>query len=373
MEPYIGKLEEVPLYRVFQQLYLNGASGFLDLQHHKEQRRISWVQGNVRSALSNRQEQKIGSFLVQKGLLQTSQLEEILKDSSPQPIGEKIVRRGWISEDILIASLKELIKEIIFECFGWHQGMFRFTPKSAPIRKEIEIDVTTADIIFQGTKRFALAEGIEKFFQNPKLILMPNPNLKMLFQQIQLSSQEGFLFSLMDGKTPVEATYSLVSLPKEEIHRILYAFYSTGMLQLKEKDARIPLESFFEKYALHPGKKIVGKKTRKTIKIFREKKVLTFSEKDIQILRQKILEKYKKLHQMNYYEILECPLKATQKEIHFAFLNLSTFYHPDMATKKGFEDLKPQLEAIFQRLEEAYRTLVDYDQRILYDRRMGFY
>jgi len=92
------------------------------------------------------------------------------------------------------------------------------------------------------------------------------------------------------------------------------------------------------------------------------------SADDVTLLRRTIETKYQGLGRFNFYQLLDLPSAATQKEIHYSYTYGQVFYHPDLAKRKEFADLKPKLEAIFARLEEAYYTLVDVEKRKKYDR-----
>ena len=63
----------------------------------------------------------------------------------------------------------------------------------------------------------------------------------------------------------------------------------------------------------------------------------------------------------DYYELLEVPRKATQKEIQSAFRKLARKYHPDM--NPGDEDA----ERRFKEVSEAHDVLADPEKRKLYD------
>lgn len=65
---------------------------------------------------------------------------------------------------------------------------------------------------------------------------------------------------------------------------------------------------------------------------------------------------------MNYYEVLEIDISASQKEIHKAYIYLAKKNHPDM----NFND-KNALKKM-QEINMAYETLSDIEKRAAYDK-----
>ncbi|MBO0688407.1 MAG: J domain-containing protein [Candidatus Dormibacteraeota bacterium] len=63
----------------------------------------------------------------------------------------------------------------------------------------------------------------------------------------------------------------------------------------------------------------------------------------------------------DYYELLEVPRKATEKEIQSAFRRLARKYHPDM--NPGDKDAEQR----FKEISEAHDVLADPEKRKLYD------
>lgn len=70
---------------------------------------------------------------------------------------------------------------------------------------------------------------------------------------------------------------------------------------------------------------------------------------------------------MNYYEILEVSINASQEVIKNAYRALIKKYHPDSYTGN-----KQYAEEMIKKINEAYETLSDENKRLLYDYDEGF-
>jgi curved DNA-binding protein CbpA len=74
----------------------------------------------------------------------------------------------------------------------------------------------------------------------------------------------------------------------------------------------------------------------------------------------------KKIEDLNYYELLEVSPTATSQEIHKAYERIRRVYEPNSVALYSLFT-PAETDAIQQRIEEAYRTLVYEDNRRNYD------
>ncbi len=372
---YVGKLDDISVLELLENFSQNKASGILDLQKEKDQRRFFIIYGDVCGAMSNSVAHKIGQFLLSKGIINNNQLQIALKDiTHGSRIGQKLINLGFISKDLFEKSLKELLENIIYESLGWFTGLYRFTTKESPMPQDIIIRMPMHIIFFKGAISYVSYQ-----FAQMRLpfhaILRASPNISLLTQDLSLTPDQVFILSKCDGKNKVEDILNFSKGKEEEILKFLYACKVSGIILSSEEDKVEPLDSFLGKYQERATGTIptgAHKKKYRKIKWLKPKlPEAKLSDEDIQKIREKIRQTYNKLSRMNYYELLECPMKATQKEIHYAFLALCQFYHPDIAEKEpAFSDLKQMMETIYEKMEEAYLVLVDVKTRSDYDRRM---
>ena len=83
--------------------------------------------------------------------------------------------------------------------------------------------------------------------------------------------------------------------------------------------------------------------------------------------RQKILDTYYRLGDLNLYEVLDVPRTADKKAVKRAYYDLASVHHPDRFFRKRLGTFKQKMEAVFSRVTEAHDTLTDKDRRAEYD------
>lgn len=372
---YVGKLDDVSVLELLENFYYNKASGILDLQKEREQRRIFVLFGEVCGAMSNNLSHKIGQFLVNKGWITSEQLQIALKDiTHGSRTGQKLINLGFIEKEKFEKALQDLLESIILESLGWFNGLFRFTVKQSPLPQDVIIKIPMANIFFKGVMTY-VSYNFAQMRLPLHAIIRTSPNISIVSREISFTPEQAFLLSKCDGKNKVEDILNLSGGKEEEALKFLYACKVSGLIISSEEEKLESLDSFLGKYQERATGTIptgAPKKKYRKIKWLKPKlPEAKLSDEDIQKIREKIRSTYNRLSRINYYELLECPMKATQKEIHYAFLSLCQFYHPDIADKEpAFSDLKPQMEAIYEKMEEAYLVLVDVKTRAEYDRKI---
>ncbi|HSQ66079.1 MAG TPA: DnaJ domain-containing protein [Polyangiaceae bacterium] len=87
--------------------------------------------------------------------------------------------------------------------------------------------------------------------------------------------------------------------------------------------------------------------------------------------RQRVLDMFYKLGELDHYELLGVDRAADKKAIKRAYYERAGLYHPDRFFRKRLGSFKPKMEAVFSRVTEAHDTLVDKDKRAEYDVYLG--
>ena len=177
---------------------------------------------------------------------------------------------------------------------------------------------------------------------------------------MSLSPEEGFVISLIDGKTTIEEICTLSTLPREKTLELITSMINKGIIKID--DAEAPVSKWWG------GRR----KSESKIDTFSEKKETSFNSNDqfLNVPREVVddIEKmYNFVQKHNYYDILGVPRKASREAIKNAYRILSRKYHPDQYYLKVPEDLRKKLDIIFATISEAYSTLSHPKLRQEYD------
>jgi len=286
-----------------------------------------------------------------------------------------VVNMGFVTAERLNTALQDLVCSIITEAMGWFQGLYRVTLKEAPVPQDITLAISTASLIFQGTMKYTPPMAVRTRLPL-HLPLRPTPNLRQFYAELQINPHQAFLLTQASGALTAEQILAAAPGNPDENMVALYAFVAAGLLAAGLEEPPLTVKAFFERYqdratgtVPRPG----GAKKRRKIKWVKAKPIQAeLSPEDVKKIREKIKNVYASLSTMSHYDLLECPVRTTQKEIHYAFLSLCQFYDPEVAgVDPRFTDLVGHMEAIYERMEEAYLALVEVKNRAEYDRQLA--
>lgn len=86
--------------------------------------------------------------------------------------------------------------------------------------------------------------------------------------------------------------------------------------------------------------------------------------------KKSILDRAKWIDQEDYFKMLMVAREATTDDIRAAFLRAAKVWHPD-TLPPSISEVRTDCERVFQRIAQAYETLVDPDKRREYERSIG--
>jgi curved DNA-binding protein CbpA len=84
--------------------------------------------------------------------------------------------------------------------------------------------------------------------------------------------------------------------------------------------------------------------------------------------RRQVAELLRDVGDSNFYHLLSIPVTAGAQEVHEAYERAARLVHPANAPRVGLAGREGVLEMLFERLTQAYLTLMQADRRKIYDR-----
>ena len=157
---------------------------------------------------------------------------------------------------------------------------------------------------------------------------------------VDISAQEGFIHSCIDGVLNVEDIADLTVLSPAEVHASIERLVSLGVVEwvVPQMSSAPPQTELLE---------------------------------DVEIdktLQERIVETFRRAPKQNHYELLGVPMDAKRAEIRKAYFALSKIFHPDAYYGKRLGSFQAQMEVIFRRMTDAYETVGRPKKREAYDR-----
>jgi curved DNA-binding protein CbpA len=343
-----GSLAATPLPQVLRRIFLDGLKGTLRLVRRDEIRNLFFEKGELRTATSSREGQKIGAFLKRRGWITDKDLAwalETVARKGRARLGRILVERGLVSRSVLDAEMRRLVEEIVFSTFEWDQGEYRFEPSPGILDPDVVLALSTAAIVVEGIRRLPESDAFRQRLGDGKRIPVLAGDPLSRYQYLPLTPQEAYLLSRVDGTQDLDALLKLGGASRAAAAKTLYALLSCGLVEWSDGSASTATE------APEPL----------NVEVSAQPAVPAPGYADM------VRGTYRRIDWLTHYELLGIDPVAQLEQIRKAYFERSRAFHPDLRHRPDLADCQKELETVFARLRAAYETLSNARERAEYD------
>lgn len=346
-----GSLDETPLPQILRQIFLDQLRGTLTLARGEEVRRLYFEKGELRTATSSREGQRIGAFLRRRGRVSEDDLLWALEEIGRQKgsrLGQKLVDRGLLTRAVIDAEMKRLVEEIVFSAFEWESGEYRFEASAAVLDPGIVLAFSTAAIIVEGIRRLPEAPVFRERLGKGSGVLRLARDPMSRYQYLSLAPQEAYVLSRVDGRLPLDGLLAIAGSSRASATKTLYALLSCGLVEWKTDEI--------------DRRESVGTVASLNVEVTNEPPPSTPGHAEL------VRNTWRRIDWLSHYELLGVGREATVEEIRRAYLEKGRLFHPDLRHRPDLALLEKELTAVFERLKVAHEVLADPAARAEYDR-----
>ena len=344
-----GSLATTPLPTVLRKIFLRRMKGTLRVSRRDETRNLFFEGGELRTATSSREGQKIGAFLKRRGWITDRDLAwalETVTRLGRVRLGKLLMERGIVTRAVLDAEMTRLVEEIVFSTFEWNEGDFRFEPSAGVVDPDVALGLSTAALIVEGIRRLPESDVFRERLGDGKGVLVLHGDPMLRFQYLPLTPQEAYLLSRVDGTLDLDGLLRLGGASRGAAAKILYALLSCGVVEWRTDATILPpaagLERLNVEVTSQPPERVMG-------------------------LADMVRNTYRRIDWLTHYELLGVAKDASADEIQRAYLERSRSFHPDLRHRPDLAEVGRELATVFERLKAASETLSDPASRARYD------
>lgn len=183
-------------------------------------------------------ELSLADFIKRRGLIPEDKLEEYISQArdAGEKLGEYLVTRGLINPHDLAEILNLHIVSKLLEISGWLEGEFTFEDSpvvSSPYRF---LGVNLASLIYQGIKDYLkLPKLPQEFWGRKEHTLYRRQSTRFRLDDLPMKSRDMRLFQLVDGTRTLRQLVFVSQMPKRQAYMVLYALYLLGFVGFSEQ------------------------------------------------------------------------------------------------------------------------------------------
>jgi hypothetical protein len=231
-------LDDVPLVGLLYALFSNAQTGVATVRSADALKEVFFKEGWIVSARTSKSAERLGNFLLRKGLFTATNLDEIAAQAqqSGERLGTFLVKGGLLSEKELFELLDFQVKEILFDLFSWKTGDFFYAEKAVE-EADVVVSYTPLDIAL-----FAARSGLDfatfrRMIPNNKIIFRIPPYIERDKARVivELDANERFIFALIDGNRNIDQLIKFSGDDEVFVINILYRLVLMGLIK-KSRD-----------------------------------------------------------------------------------------------------------------------------------------
>lgn len=324
----------------------------MTLTRSGEVRRLFFEKGELKTATSSRETQKIGSFLKRRGRISEEDLAWALGEIARQGrarFGQALVERGLLPKSAIDSEMKRLVEEIVLSAFEWDSGDYRFEPSSAVLDPDIALTLSTAAIIVEGIRRLPDASPVfrERLSGGSGVLRLARDPMSR-YQYLPLTPQEAYVLSRVDGVLDVDSLLAIAGSSRAAAAKTIYALLSCGLVEWRTDGTQ--------------RRETAGSVATLNVEVSSEPPQRTTGHVEM------VRNTWRRIDWLSHYDLLGVAHDASDDEVRRAYLDRSRLFHPDLRHRPDLAGLEKELTAVFGRLREAHDTLVNPVARAEYDR-----
>ncbi len=345
--PLKGSIRNNSLVKLLVYLNRNRMTGTLSLETPVFTKKVYISKGDAVFASSTFEDDRLGEMLIKAGKISVEQYDrsvELLKSSKKRQ-GAILVELGYLTPKDLFWGVKYQVKEIIHSMFLIEDGQYEFAERGIPTEEVITLKMSMGNLIYEGVRKIDNWTRIRNEMPETDSVFRLSSDPLTLFQQIELSSQDKKILSLVDGKKTIKNVIDGSWMGSFEALKILYVLWSLGMVE--QSAALDPRQ---------PAAMDLGDVSEPTISL---DDILQPHTEEEEALLKKVESLYSRLGSLSSADLLEINASADSETIKKNYYKLAKEFHPDRYFSLPDPSIKEKLTAIFDALTSAYNTLKD--------------
>lgn len=235
--PTKGNIKNISLPKILTYLHRNRKTGMLIITTPAFTKKIYLMKGDAVFASSTYEDDRLGEMLVKAGEITMKQYDasvELLKKTGKRQ-GSILLELGYLTPKKLFWAVKYQVKEIIYSLFQLEDAEYVFEEGDTPLQEAITLKMSMGNLIYEGVKKIDNWTRIRKEMPTTETILKLSSDPVKLFQDVELSSQDKKILSMVNGIKTIKDLINSSRMSSFEAMKILYALWSIGIILEKRR------------------------------------------------------------------------------------------------------------------------------------------
>jgi len=229
-----GNLKTVSFPDVLQLLSTGKKTGILSVSGGSRKKEIAFRDGNIIYATSvNSNEDLLGNLLLKRGKISKKDLERAitLHKRTGRALGSTLIDMELFDKEEVAECLRMQIEEIVYNLFSWSEGDFSFGESETPKNVRLLVNLSTMNVIMEGTRRIDEWMEIQKVLPPNDVLLRVKLAPKTRAEEISLSLDEFKVLTFINGERVLPELIDASPIGEFPTCRALYRLIVAGLVE----------------------------------------------------------------------------------------------------------------------------------------------
>ena len=198
-----GNLKDRQVPALLTDLYFSNKTGMLTIESDEMIKQLCIRDGTPVAARSNLLKDRLGDFLVGKGIITTEQQQRALEIQKKKQLGfaASLIEMDAVSKERLFAETRRIFLTIIYSLFDLREGVYRFEEKELP-KKNLYYKVAFPGFFLFGVRQIWDSQSIEEIIGDLNSVPIPTQNFSE-DQSIRFTENEQSVIQQIDSKRTI--------------------------------------------------------------------------------------------------------------------------------------------------------------------------
>lgn len=317
---------------VLSNLHIEGKSGVLHVKEGETSYRFYLDKGRIIGLASSKSEESLSQMIIQSGMISPWDVElaqEVVSANKGRSLGNILVDMGLAQQELIIEQLNKKLEQTLIHLFNVSHVENSFSEEPPPSGWTIVPTKTTADLLLEGARALQSPMAIDSLLGDPEKYVCLSQDVRLRYQQANTNKLEKTILHHA-AKSPRIARFAnakSTQVDRFDLFKSIFGLTIAGLLEITDQPQQ------------------------------RDSLSLPRPDKQAEVTRQMVVEKFKGIGIQEPEAFLELPRKYTTEELKDKYNQLLSRYHPDQSARETLSDLTHQLEAIFLELTHCYNYL----------------
>jgi hypothetical protein len=338
--------------QALRELYRGKRTGVLLCESPDAKRNVHFQSGVLVGARSSLVEDRLGEVMIRHGRINRHQFEQAAQYiKSGFKLGEILAQLHMVSPDDIEKFVRVQLLDIVCSIVITPPKRMVFTDLET-VDVVVSPPVSVAEVLMEAARRTPRIKSIVEALVKDKHPLSPSSDPVLRSQDAHLSSDEGLIFSRIDGHASPHDIFSGSPVSEEHTARTLLGLLEAGIVELESEPAAPEAKATALSYnesrpateARPPASEVTSDDASESDR----------AEDSIRLEIERAFERYQG---QDHWEILELKPGASVEEINSAFQAKTGLYDPERFNRIQDKALLEKLSYIFFRVSEAHTIL----------------